>query len=286
MTVEPTTQDKQITIDVPEDRVAEFYAFYGRFLAGSPDAAGPARRPAPPLRRPPPWPSGHGHADETPTTAAERDADRLDGRQADHRRRAGGARTGVLRLVRGLPGGGGRRPPLGRAPRRRSRRPAPRLRRAGRLVGRGRRAGRLAVRQARAARARALRRAHRRARRAPRRQRDRRPARASRRAPTASPASSPGPGATRARSPASCRSPPRAAPTAAPTTTWSPPSPRSSPPRAGGPRRAQSARSSAATGGLREGSSRKRPTYGRKLEDPQQTRPPPALDRTPSPRTS
>ena len=35
MTVEPTTKDKQITIDVPEDRVAEFYAFYGRFLAGS-----------------------------------------------------------------------------------------------------------------------------------------------------------------------------------------------------------------------------------------------------------
>jgi len=34
MTVEPTTQDKQITIDVPEERVAEFYAFYGRFLAG------------------------------------------------------------------------------------------------------------------------------------------------------------------------------------------------------------------------------------------------------------
>jgi hypothetical protein len=35
MTVETTTKDKQITIDVPEDRVAEFYAFYGRFLAGS-----------------------------------------------------------------------------------------------------------------------------------------------------------------------------------------------------------------------------------------------------------
>lgn len=34
MTVEPTTKDKQITVDVPEDRVAEFYAFYGRFLAG------------------------------------------------------------------------------------------------------------------------------------------------------------------------------------------------------------------------------------------------------------
>jgi hypothetical protein len=36
MTVEPTTKDKQITIDVPEDRVAEFYAFYGHFLAGFP----------------------------------------------------------------------------------------------------------------------------------------------------------------------------------------------------------------------------------------------------------
>ena len=36
MTVEPTTNDKQITIEVPEDRVAEFYAFFGHFLAGSP----------------------------------------------------------------------------------------------------------------------------------------------------------------------------------------------------------------------------------------------------------
>lgn len=26
-------QDKQITVAVPEDRVPEFYAFYGRFLA-------------------------------------------------------------------------------------------------------------------------------------------------------------------------------------------------------------------------------------------------------------
>ena len=34
MTAEPTSQDKQITIDVPAERVAEFYAFYGRFLAG------------------------------------------------------------------------------------------------------------------------------------------------------------------------------------------------------------------------------------------------------------
>ena len=29
-----TMQDKQITIDVPGDRVAEFYAVYARFLAG------------------------------------------------------------------------------------------------------------------------------------------------------------------------------------------------------------------------------------------------------------
>jgi hypothetical protein len=28
------TQDKEITVAVPEDRVAEFYAFYSRFLAG------------------------------------------------------------------------------------------------------------------------------------------------------------------------------------------------------------------------------------------------------------
>ena len=46
MSVEPTTKDKQITIDVPEDRVAEFYAFYGRWLAGFPGR----------LRR-----GGHGH---------------------------------------------------------------------------------------------------------------------------------------------------------------------------------------------------------------------------------
>lgn len=43
MTVEPTTQDKQITIAVPEDRVAEFYAFYGRFLTGFPGRRGRGR---------------------------------------------------------------------------------------------------------------------------------------------------------------------------------------------------------------------------------------------------
>ncbi len=44
MSAEPsTTKDKQITIDVPEDRVAEFYAFYGRFLAGFPGRRGQGR---------------------------------------------------------------------------------------------------------------------------------------------------------------------------------------------------------------------------------------------------
>lgn len=43
MTAEPTSQDKQITIDVPAERVAEFYAFYGRFLAGVPGRRGGRR---------------------------------------------------------------------------------------------------------------------------------------------------------------------------------------------------------------------------------------------------
>jgi hypothetical protein len=30
---EQDKQDKQVTVDVPEDRLAEFYAFYSRFLA-------------------------------------------------------------------------------------------------------------------------------------------------------------------------------------------------------------------------------------------------------------
>ena len=64
MTTEPTSQDKQITIEVPEERVAEFYAFYARFLAGSSRRRGHGR--------------GHGHRcgphhrrDEAPTTDAE-----------------------------------------------------------------------------------------------------------------------------------------------------------------------------------------------------------------------
>jgi hypothetical protein len=30
----PTTNYQQVTVDVPEDRLAEFHAFFGRFLAG------------------------------------------------------------------------------------------------------------------------------------------------------------------------------------------------------------------------------------------------------------
>ena len=33
-TTPPSTQYKQVTVDVPEDRVAQFHAFFARFLAG------------------------------------------------------------------------------------------------------------------------------------------------------------------------------------------------------------------------------------------------------------
>jgi hypothetical protein len=33
-------QYKQVTVDVPEDRVAEFHAFFARFLAGGPRGRG------------------------------------------------------------------------------------------------------------------------------------------------------------------------------------------------------------------------------------------------------
>jgi hypothetical protein len=68
MTVEPTTQDKQITIDVPEDRVAEFYAFYGRFLAGFPGRRGGRR--GGPHHHGCHGHHGHHHADETTATPA------------------------------------------------------------------------------------------------------------------------------------------------------------------------------------------------------------------------
>jgi hypothetical protein len=33
--ITPPTQYTQVTVDVPQDRVAEFHAFFARFLAGS-----------------------------------------------------------------------------------------------------------------------------------------------------------------------------------------------------------------------------------------------------------
>jgi hypothetical protein len=39
-----TTQYTQVTVDVPEDRLAEFHAFFGRFLAG-PSRRGRRGRP-------------------------------------------------------------------------------------------------------------------------------------------------------------------------------------------------------------------------------------------------
>lgn len=59
-----TMQDKQITVDVPADRVAEFYAWYGRFLAraGSRGGHGPrGRRHG----------HRHGHGCGRPSEAAE-----------------------------------------------------------------------------------------------------------------------------------------------------------------------------------------------------------------------
>src|ERR1035437_10025772 len=76
---------------------------------------------------------------------------RSDGRQAGNGRRTGGARPGVLLLVRGLPGGRARDP----APDRGAGSPGPTgitaSRRSTRLVGGRRRAGRLALSQARTA---------------------------------------------------------------------------------------------------------------------------------------
>ncbi len=60
-----STQDTQVTVPVPEDRVAEFYAFYARFLAGRSG------------RRGGPWGMRHHHhgcgrpaaRDEAPSTS-------------------------------------------------------------------------------------------------------------------------------------------------------------------------------------------------------------------------
>jgi hypothetical protein len=50
------TQYKPVTVDVPEDRVAEFHAFFARFLA-APEGRGRGRRHG----RPHHGRHGHGH---------------------------------------------------------------------------------------------------------------------------------------------------------------------------------------------------------------------------------
>jgi hypothetical protein len=81
MTVDTTTKDKQITIDVPEDRVAEFYAFYAHFLAGSsrrrggPHPRGPRGHRGPGRHGHRCGPHGeHEHADESAPVAPEQTA--------------------------------------------------------------------------------------------------------------------------------------------------------------------------------------------------------------------
>lgn len=56
----PTTQYKPVTVDVPEDRVAEFHAFFARFLAG-PTGQGPGGRHGRPHRGRHGHGHGHGH---------------------------------------------------------------------------------------------------------------------------------------------------------------------------------------------------------------------------------
>jgi hypothetical protein len=50
------TQYQQVTVDVPEDRVAEFHAFFARFLAGPRGRGRGGRHGRPHHGRP-----GHGH---------------------------------------------------------------------------------------------------------------------------------------------------------------------------------------------------------------------------------
>jgi hypothetical protein len=68
MDANPITNTKyqQVTVDVPEDRMAEFHAFFGRFLAGS---AGRTRRG----RHGRPHRAGHGHGCAGRRQVTERD---------------------------------------------------------------------------------------------------------------------------------------------------------------------------------------------------------------------
>ena len=157
--ITPNTQYTQVTVDVPEDRVAEFHAFFARFLAGRADAGVTdatavtvtvsTAAVAVSAASAPRAPSG-------PRRAPKRL--RSDGRQAGHGGRTRGAGAGVLRLVRAVPcGRAGHSAPV-----RRSRSPWParhppaRRRRPAWSAG-GRRTGGLALPEAGAAGARVVR---------------------------------------------------------------------------------------------------------------------------------
>jgi hypothetical protein len=61
------TEYKQVTVDVPEDRIAEFHAFFARFLAGR-SGRGPRGRHGRPHHR------HHGHHGHERRCAERRDA--------------------------------------------------------------------------------------------------------------------------------------------------------------------------------------------------------------------
>ena len=71
----PTTQYKQVTVDVPEDRLAEFHAFVGRFLAG------PSRPRTP--RTPRPAATAAGMAVVAPDAARPPSTQRATGQPAE-----------------------------------------------------------------------------------------------------------------------------------------------------------------------------------------------------------
>ena len=60
----PNTNYKQVVVDVPEDRVPEFHAFFARFLAGS--RRGPGRRRRHGYGRSHRGRHGHGCAERAP----------------------------------------------------------------------------------------------------------------------------------------------------------------------------------------------------------------------------
>ncbi|MEA2301944.1 MAG: hypothetical protein QOE44_2479 [Solirubrobacteraceae bacterium] len=68
-------ESRQITIDVPAERLAEFYAFFGRFLAGGPGRGRRVHRG----HRHGPHHRGHGCGGHGPETRDAREAESAGG---------------------------------------------------------------------------------------------------------------------------------------------------------------------------------------------------------------